>query len=720
MFNKKVVKKLVIALVCTTGLNSFIFTSEGVFANQPLEKQVLANKKLNVIWPNDYEYIGRNDEIHWPKWSELEEIDYDTHDITGAQVQHNNIIYRSEWHKKKQYDVEPGTSSVENTGWRPVGKVERHRLSTGEIVFKSVILNPGIPYNPLKSISKPIKANYEEYGNVDAGQGNREWPENVFVPFVDTSLWYNSEEEYGLYPIFKELKNSSVKFINIGSIVASPHTPWMGSFAGKNDIDGFGVDGTIVENFSKQMKAFREHGGDIMFTFGGNGQNHLYEEKDSETVDRYVEAIQGYNLTHLNFAFEEKDLNNLDAWKFNNDALVSVKNRMREEMPKIWVTMPATKEGISEKAQSLIKDLLNKGVDIQGVNIIAKDYGIGQIDDYYKIIVESSEALKTQIKDIYKSIGDSLTDVDAYQKIGLTPHIGKSEATGEIFNQKDAYQLREYVENKNIGLLSMSSLNRDNNLDEEGKNTGITQEQAYEFSHIFSGFNDYKNNQTSIQTKDITLFVGESWDNKLGFVSATDEEGKSVTWGSPNITVDGTVDTNKAGTYDLTYTYRGKTKEVKSTMTVTVIENNKQIISIGGQGISSNKDTHKSGFARLSLEVENKQLSLVKNSDYQFHWYSWPQNKYASVKVTDEQGKILFDQTWGPKEKVEGNGYQKFGIFKQFNLQEGSKVEIFHAEGNYHRFSTSDNDELKTKLGKTGNTYIYTMQEKGLVLTEVK
>ena len=149
-------------------------------------------------------------------------------------------------------------------------------------------------------------------------------------------------------------------------------------------------------------------------------------------------------------------------------------------------------------------------------------------------------------------------------------------------------------------------------------------------------------------------------------------------------------------------------------------ENIKQTINIGGQGISGGGDTHKSGFARLKLEVENQQLSLVKNSDYQFHWYSWPQNKYAAVKVTNEQGKILFDQTWGPKEKVEGNGYQKFDVFKQFNLQEGSKVEIFHAEGKHHRFSTSDNDELKTKLGKTGNTYVYTMQGKKLVLTEVK
>ncbi|EPM7560366.1 hypothetical protein ACTPL8_002800 [Enterococcus faecium] len=53
-------------------------------------------------------------------------------------------------------------------------------------------------------------------------------------------------------------------------------------------------------------------------------------------------------------------------------------------------------------------------------------------------------------------------------------------------------------------------------------------------------------------------------------------------------------------------------------------------------------------------------------------------------------------------------------------LPEGSTVEIYHTEGPWHRFNTDDNDNLKTKLGKTGYTYTYKMQNNQLVLTNVQ
>ena len=35
------------------------------------------------------------------------------------------------------------------------------------------------------------------------------------------------------------------------------------------------------------------------------------------------------------------------------------------------------------------------------------------------------------------------------------------------------------------------------------------------------------------------------------------------------------------------------------------------------------------------------------------------------------------------------------GTFAQYNLPEGSTVEIYHAEDHYHRFNISGNSELK-------------------------
>ncbi len=149
-------------------------------------------------------------------------------------------------------------------------------------------------------------------------------------------------------------------------------------------------------------------------------------------------------------------------------------------------------------------------------------------------------------------------------------------------------------------------------------------------------------------------------------------------------------------------------------------ESVKQIISIGGQGISGAGETHKSGFARVNVEVENGVVKLIKNSDYKFHWSAWQASNYVTIKITTSEGEILYNQSWKGNDSVKGNGYQVFDVFEECNLPEDGTVEIYHAEGSYHRFYTSDNDELKTKLGKTGNTYIYTMKNNKLELTDVK
>ncbi|MGL9796298.1 leucine-rich repeat domain-containing protein [Enterococcus sp. DIV1283b] len=145
-----------------------------------------------------------------------------------------------------------------------------------------------------------------------------------------------------------------------------------------------------------------------------------------------------------------------------------------------------------------------------------------------------------------------------------------------------------------------------------------------------------------------------------------------------------------------------------------------QTINIGGQGIGGYSDhSHDSGFSRVSLEVKDHKASLVKHSDYQFHWSGWKTSKYASIKLTDPNGNVLYDQAWKGNEAVKGNGYKKFGAFAQYDLPEGSTVEIYHAEGPGHRLSTNDNDNLKTKLEKTGYTYTYKMQNNQLILTNV-
>ena len=73
--------------------------------------------------------------------------------------------------------------------------------------------------------------------------------------------------------------------------------------------------------------------------------------------------------------------------------------------------------------------------------------------------------------------------------------------------------------------------------------------------------------QTTIAAKDSSLYVGDEWTAADNFISATDKSGKTVDF--KDVTVSGIVDTEKAGKYQITYSYQGAT----AVATVTVKEN---------------------------------------------------------------------------------------------------------------------------------------------------
>ncbi|ENZ5600133.1 glycosyl hydrolase family 18 protein [Enterococcus hirae] len=145
-----------------------------------------------------------------------------------------------------------------------------------------------------------------------------------------------------------------------------------------------------------------------------------------------------------------------------------------------------------------------------------------------------------------------------------------------------------------------------------------------------------------------------------------------------------------------------------------------QRFHIGGQKVPSNPEVFPTGFSRLVVESQNGKISLVKHSDFRFQWNDWQNQKYVSVKISEPNGKILFDQTWNGNESVVGNGLHTFGTFAQYDLPEGSTVEIYHTEGPSYMFRTSFDQELKRKLGNDKTTYIYTMKNNKLELTAVK
>ncbi|MFB8528572.1 bacterial Ig-like domain-containing protein [Enterococcus casseliflavus] len=72
-------------------------------------------------------------------------------------------------------------------------------------------------------------------------------------------------------------------------------------------------------------------------------------------------------------------------------------------------------------------------------------------------------------------------------------------------------------------------------------------------------------NQETVAAKDSTLYVGDSWEAADNFLSATDKDGKVLPL--TEVTVDGTVDTSKAGKYEVVY----RNGKAEATATITVL-----------------------------------------------------------------------------------------------------------------------------------------------------
>lgn len=70
--------------------------------------------------------------------------------------------------------------------------------------------------------------------------------------------------------------------------------------------------------------------------------------------------------------------------------------------------------------------------------------------------------------------------------------------------------------------------------------------------------------QTSVQVKDSQLSLGDLWQAKDNFLGATNREGDEVSFEA--VTVTGSVDTTRAGIYEVTYTYDGVSAKARITV----------------------------------------------------------------------------------------------------------------------------------------------------------
>ncbi|MFB7776485.1 cellulose binding domain-containing protein [Streptomyces bauhiniae] len=293
-----------------------------------------------------------------------------------------------------------------------------------------------------------------------------------FAPYVDTSL-------YPAFDLLGTADATGVKNFNLAFVTdGGGCTPKWG-----------GVSDLTADGVAAQIGDLRAKGGDVRVSFGGASGSELATTCGSadDLAAAYGKAVDAFKLTKVDFDVEGGALPNTAANTKRAQAIA----KLQAAHPGLDVsyTLPVMPEGLTQDGVNLLADAKANGVHVDGVNIMAMDYGPAYSGDMGDYAIQAATATQAQIKGVL-----ALSEDDAWKTVGVTPMIGVNDVATEIFKVDDAGQLVDFAKSKGIGSLSMWSGTRDKSCDGGTKPTAdatcssINQDK-FAFSKAFAAFN---------------------------------------------------------------------------------------------------------------------------------------------------------------------------------------------------------------------------------------
>lgn len=313
------------------------------------------------------------------------------------------------------------------------------------------------------------------------------WPAQVFAPYVDMTL-------YPMYNIVSAAQSSGVRFFTLAFIVADPtNQPSWGGYSvysvGSGDFD---------VSVKQQLTSLRAMGGDAMVSFGGAANHEMAEVITDVNAlkNAYQKVIDAYSLRVIDFDIEGGAIADHASIDRRSQAIALIQRDATAAGKTLDVhfTLPVLPTGLTNDGLYVLQSALRYGVNISVVNIMAMDYGDsaaphpqGNMGDY---AIAAATSLFNQLQGLY---GSSRSESQLWGMIGVTPMIGLNDVTTETFDQQEAAELLAFAKQKKIALLSMWSLNRDQQ-NSAGKinyvdnNSSSLLQSSLEFSKLFNGF----------------------------------------------------------------------------------------------------------------------------------------------------------------------------------------------------------------------------------------
>jgi len=174
----------------------------------------------------------------------------------------------------------------------------------------------------------------------------------------------------------------------------------------------------------------------------------------------YGAMVDTLKLTKVDFDIEGAAIAETQTLKLQMDAIALVQ-KSRPNLG-VWLTLPVLPQGLTQDGVNAVKIALVAGVKVDGVNVMAMDYGDSaappQLKSMGEYAIDAANATFAQMTTLFTSQGQTF----GWNQLGVTPMLGVNDITSEVFTLQDADRLETFARAKGLGMLSMWSLNRDN------------------------------------------------------------------------------------------------------------------------------------------------------------------------------------------------------------------------------------------------------------------
>jgi chitinase len=293
--------------------------------------------------------------------------------------------------------------------------------------------------------------------------GVKEWKANQSL--MSHEPWFAAYVDVTATPTFafEQMSPGANNDAVLSFIVSSPTAPCVSTWGGAYTLDQ--ARGAL--DLDRRIARLQQQGGSVAVSFGGLNNKELAVgcTDPAKLLSAYQSVVDRYNINTIDLDLENTGLTDTQAGARRAVAIAKLQSERRAHGKQlaVWLTLPVTPQGLNENGTAAISQLLAKGVDVAGVNVMTMDYG-ASLTAGQNMLTGSESALtqtKRQLGILYQQAGTPLNDATLWSKLGATPMIGQNDEMHEVFTLDNAKGLNKFARSHGLGRMSMWSANRD-------------------------------------------------------------------------------------------------------------------------------------------------------------------------------------------------------------------------------------------------------------------